>query len=236
MTFVEQNSGAAKARARAAIISVAEHLFRCGGIGAVTTRAIASEAGVQAPTIYRLFDDKDNLLDAVAERVFETYVEDKALPDDTGDPIADLRTGWDTHLEFGLANPEICALLADPKRITRSPSAATGLAILRGRVHRIATAGRLKVAEERAVEMIYAASIGVVLTLLTVAPEARDPGLADAMYETLKQAIITETPVAPAGNTVALAVALRADLLNVAVLGNAERAMFTEWLDRIINA
>jgi AcrR family transcriptional regulator len=36
------------------------------GRRAVTTRAVAAGAGVQAPTIYRLFGDKDGLLDALA--------------------------------------------------------------------------------------------------------------------------------------------------------------------------
>ncbi|WP_338419811.1 TetR family transcriptional regulator [Streptomyces klenkii] len=34
----------------------------------MTTRAVAAAAGVQAPAIYRLFGDKDGLLEAVAEQ------------------------------------------------------------------------------------------------------------------------------------------------------------------------
>ena len=71
-------------------------------------------AGVQAPTIYRLFGDKDGLLDALAEHVFSAYVAGKAPSATTDDPVADLRAGWDTHIGFGLANPELFALLTDP--------------------------------------------------------------------------------------------------------------------------
>ena len=45
---------------------------------AVTTRAVADAAGVQAPTLYRLFGDKDGLMEAVAEHVMAAFVHAKA--------------------------------------------------------------------------------------------------------------------------------------------------------------
>lgn len=113
---------------RAGIVAAATHLLREKGANAVTTRAVAQAAGVQAPTIYRLFGDKDGLIDAVAEHVMATYVSGKSVATDgaTGDPVADLRAGWRAHVEFGLTNPELYALLATrgaayPRR-RRSPA------------------------------------------------------------------------------------------------------------------
>ena len=97
------------------------------GPAAVTTRAVAQAAGVQAPTIYRLFGDKDGLLDAVAEHVFAAYVAGKSRAAGGGDPVADLRAGWDVHIGFGLANPALFGLLTQPGRDSRSPAAAAGL-------------------------------------------------------------------------------------------------------------
>ncbi|MEK8105248.1 TetR/AcrR family transcriptional regulator [Micromonospora sp. M12] len=92
---------------RAGIVSAAAHLLREKGASAVTTRAVAQAAGVQAPTIYRLFGDKDGLIDAVAEHVMATYVDSKSVAAEASenDPLADLRSGWRAHVEFGLANP-----------------------------------------------------------------------------------------------------------------------------------
>jgi AcrR family transcriptional regulator len=225
--------GASRARTRAEIVDVAAGLLRAGGAGAVTTRAVAAGARVQAPTIYRLFDDKDCLLDAVAERVFATYVEGKALADETDDPVADLRAAWDTHINFGLANPDVFAILSDPKRASRSPSAAAGRDILGGRVHRLAASGRLQVPEERAVAMIHAAGTGVIVTQLAVAPSDRDPGLAAAVFDTLLRGISSRAPVGPGGNVVAMVVALRAVAPGITVLTDAERLLFIEWLDRL---
>jgi AcrR family transcriptional regulator len=217
---------------RTALVEVAGRLLADGGPAAVTTRAVAAAAGVQAPTIYRLFGDKDGLLEAVAEHVFATYVAGKAARVDDGDPIADLRAGWDVHVEFGVANPAVFALLADPRR-TRSPAAEAGLRILQARVHRVAAAGRLRMAEAQAVALIQAAGTGVVLTLIATPAGQRHPGLADAMYDAVMRSVLTEAPGLAEGDTVSAAVALRASLPRLAVLSTSEQALLGEWLDRI---
>ena len=52
------------------ILAEAVDLLARGGREALTTRAVAAAAGVQAPTISRLFGDKQGLVDAVAEHGF----------------------------------------------------------------------------------------------------------------------------------------------------------------------
>jgi AcrR family transcriptional regulator len=223
---------AGRHKTRASIVEVAARLLREQGAHAVTTRAVAQAAGMQAPTIYRFFEDKDALLDAVAEHVFATYVAEKTLVEDNGDPVADLRAGWDTHIGFGLANAALFGILTAPGRGARSSAAAAGLEVLRARVHRVAAAGRLRVTERRAVELIHAAGTGVVLTLLSLPPEERDLELADAMYEAVMRSILTDLPMLPEGNTTAVAVAFRAVAPDLPMLTDAERALLAEWLDR----
>ncbi|RBY79852.1 TetR family transcriptional regulator [Geodermatophilus sp. TF02-6] len=228
--------GVGRHEMRATLVEVAAQLLREQGPTAVTTRAVAQAAGVQAPTIYRLFGDKDGLLDAVAEHVFAAYVAGKALIEDSGDPVADLRAGWDTHVGFGLANPALFGLLADPGRGTRSPAAAAGLEILRARVHRVAATGRLRVPERRAVELVHAAGTGAVLTLLTMPPEDRQFDLADAMYDAVVQAILTDAPALAEDSSTAAAVAFRTVVPELPALTDAERALLSEWLDRVTDS
>ncbi|GAA4585412.1 TetR/AcrR family transcriptional regulator [Planotetraspora phitsanulokensis] len=223
---------ASRQKTRANIVECAAQLLREQGASAVTTRAVAQAVGMQAPTIYRFFEDKDALLDAVAEHVFATYVSGKTLVEDSGDPVADLRAGWDTHIGFGLANAALFGLLTDPSRGVRSPAAAAGLEVLRARVHRVAAIGRLRVPERRAVELIHAAGTGAVLTLLSTPPEHRDRDLADAMYEAVMRSILTDVPTLPADSTTAVAVAFRAVAPKLTMLTGAERALLSEWLDR----
>ncbi|MFG6404121.1 TetR/AcrR family transcriptional regulator [Microbacterium sp. P04] len=224
---------------RARIVEVAAQLLREQGPAAVTTRGVAHGAGVQAPTIYRLFGDKDGLLEAVAERALADFTSVKASVVETAaaqgvDPLVDLRAGWDTQIAFGLENPDLFRLLNDPARFASSPAAAAGLQVLRARVHRIAEAGRLRVSEQRAVGLIQAAGVGSVQTMLAQLAEQRDAGLADEAYEAVLRQILVDAPPREGGDDAAAIIAFRAVAPQLEVLTAAERALLLDWLDRAI--
>jgi len=226
---------------RSTIVDVAARLLREQGPAAVTTRGVAEGAGVQAPTIYRLFGDKDGLLEAVAEHVLATYVSAKAAiveaaAGDDVDPVDDLRAGWQMQIDFGVANPTLFGLLSDPGRGLRSPAAQSGKQVLQSRVHRVAVTGRLRVSEQRAVDLIHAAGTGTVVTILSTPPEHRDPGLAEGMYEAILQQILTNAPERAEGGSMATTVAFRAIAPRLDMLSEAERQLLSEWLDRAIDA
>ncbi len=226
---------------RSTIVDVAARLLREQGPAAVTTRGVAEGAGVQAPTIYRLFGDKDGLLEAVAEHVLATYVSAKAAiveaaAGDDVDPVDDLRAGWQMQIDFGVANPTLFGLLSDPGRGLRSPAAQSGKQVLQSRVHRVAVTGRLRVSEQRAVNLIHAAGTGTVVTILSTPPEHRDPGLAEGMYEAVLQQILTNAPERAEGGSMATTVAFRAIAPRLDMLSEAERQLLSEWLDRAIDA
>ena len=224
---------------RETVIETAARLLHDHGAAAVTPRGVAQAAGVQAPPIYRLFGDKDGLLDAVAEHVLAAHVAAKSAAAESAaaadvDPIADLRRGWDTQIEFGLANPDLFSLLNDPARQTRSPALSTGIALLRSRIHRIAQAGRLRVSEQRAADLIHAAGSGAVLALLTAPPAERDLHLAGEMYEAITRTILTQTPAITPGDAFAAAVTFRTQVTRLPGLSDAERTLMAEWLDRAV--
>ncbi|SEF23612.1 DNA-binding transcriptional regulator, AcrR family [Amycolatopsis pretoriensis] len=202
-----------RSETRIHLLETAARLLHDKGAAALTIRAVAQAAGLQAPALYRFFEDKDALLDAVAEHVFAAYVSTKTADED-GDPVDDLRAGWLAHIGFGLANPALFGLLVTPGRT--SPAAEAGLAVLRARVHRVAETGRLRVPEALAVELIHAAGTGAVLTLLTRPAD----GLADALYEAVAARILTDAPAPSAGPP------------ELPMLTGAERALLREWLDR----
>lgn len=221
-------------RARLRIISAAADLLRQGGRDALTTRAVAAAAGVQGPTIYRLFGDKQGLLSAVAEHGFARYYAEKSSRRPHRDPVENLRSGWDLHVAFGLANPEIFALMyGDPQPGPRTSAAQAAHEHLSRHIRNIALAGRLRVGEERASEMVRASGCGTVLTLLTMPQEQRDGGLSKAAREAVIAAITTDTPVAESPGLPAIAAALRVRLPDVAQLSQPERLLLDEWLRRI---
>ncbi|WP_181784865.1 TetR/AcrR family transcriptional regulator [Pseudonocardia pini] len=214
---------------RTDIIDAAARLLQEQGVRAVTTRAVAEAAGVQAPTIYRLFGDKDGLIDAVAEHVMATYVATKTT-EAADDPVAELRAGWRVHIEFGVANPDLFRLLHTSPR--PSPATAAGIDVLRRRIRRLAAAGLLRVDEQRALDMIHAAGTGTVFALLATPPGERDPGLADALFDAVCTGLLTTTAPARDDGVATAAVTFLTVLADLPALTDAERALMAEWLTR----
>lgn len=223
---------------RQAVVDAGARLLRDGGPAAMTTRGVAEAAGVQAPTIYRLFGDKDGLLDAVAEHVMTTFVAGKtagmaAAAQDGADPVEDLRSSWRRQVDFGLANPAVFRVVSDPDRAAGSAAAQAGRDVLASRVHRLAAAGLLRVPERRAVDLIHAAGTGAIHALLATPADERDPGLGEAMMEAVLDAILVADPSGVPDGPASAAVALRAVAPDLEVLSPAERQLLAEWLDRV---
>ena len=218
---------------RQRVVEAAIDLLTRGGREAVTTRAVADAAGLQPPAIYRLFGDKDGLLDAVAEHGFAAFLATKHVDPDPQDLIEDLRAGWNDAVEFGLANPALFTLMyAEPTRAT-SAAFKAGMEILTGRVRRLATAGRLRVDEELAAQLIHATARGAVLTWLSLPQERRNPALLTTLRESMVTAVTNQRPAVQAPGPSGAARALRAALPEQTNLSSAEQHLLTEWLNRL---
>ncbi|MEV6157580.1 TetR/AcrR family transcriptional regulator [Nonomuraea sp. NPDC052129] len=220
---------------RERILAATAKLLAEGGREAVSTRAVGAAAGVQAPTIYRLFGDMRGLLDAVAAEGFAAYLSSKTGREPIADPVEDLRAGWDLHIGFGLANPALYLLMNEPRleAAAAPPAAVAGERVLAAHIRRIAEAGRLRVSEERAAHLVQAAGLGTTVTLITMPADRRDPELSVLAREAVIAAITTDAPAAVSPGPVTAAVTLRAVLPRTTVLTDPERRLLEEWLDRI---
>jgi AcrR family transcriptional regulator len=222
---------------RERIVAAAARLLEDGGEDAVSTRAVSTAAGVQAPTIYRLFGDKQGLLDAVVIRGFEDYLAEKTVRTPSDDPVADLRAGWDLHVGLALERPALYRLMyARPQAAGYSPAARSAFGELAALVQRIAAAGRLRVPEGRAVGMVHSAGSGVALSLIAVPPEKRDDGLSHAARDAVIAAITTDSFPTTGAGPVAAAVSLRASVDDLVGFTAAERALLGEWLEKVADA
>lgn len=218
---------------RRRVVEAAIGLLTRGGRDAVTTRAVADAAGLQPPAIYRLFGDKDGLLDAVAEYGFAAFVATKHIDPDPQDPIGDLRAGWDVAIEFGLNNPALFTLMYTEPARTDSAAFRAGMEILMGRVRRLAAGGWLRVGEDLAAQIIHATARGAVLTWLSLPEERRDPALLSTLREAMVAAVTHEEPAIRTPGAAGAARALRATLSDRTNLTAAERHLLAEWLDRL---
>ncbi|NYH54890.1 AcrR family transcriptional regulator [Nocardiopsis arvandica] len=222
------------------IVSVTADLLSREGRDAVTTRAVSAAAGVQPPTIYRLFGDMRGLLEAVAADGFERYLDSKLAQEGSGDAVDDLRAGWDLHVRFGLENPAHYVLMYD----TGSPRGEGGAAhrsheLLLGLVRRVAASGRLAVDAEEAAGTIHAAGMGVTLQLISEPEEERDPRLSARVREAVLAAVLTDAHGGGDARVSSHANALRA-LLSEGEAGRAlspgEAMLLDELLARMARA
>lgn len=219
---------------RLRLVEVAARLLAAEGPDAVTTRSVALAAGVQAPVIYRLFGDKEGLLDAVVAYGFASYLEQKPPVFAEDDPVDGLRAGWELHVGFGVANPALFRLMHTTLRTAGGRAVAeAGAQVLRDRVRRVAAAGRLRVPADRAVDLIRAAGTGVVFTLIDQPADTRGDSLSELGWESVCRTILTDAPTAVLDGAVPAAITLRAALPDLATLTPAERALLGDWLDRI---
>ncbi|WP_305786395.1 TetR/AcrR family transcriptional regulator [Symbioplanes lichenis] len=187
------------------ILEAAARLLREQGPAAISTRAVATAAGVQTPTLYRLFGDKDGLLDALASYCFESYIAEKRALSPSPDPIADVRSGWEIHVEFGLRNPAFYALMYGNLRPGRRPAAAQeNSEILRRMLERARRQGRLRVPVDIAVRHIEATTTGAVLLLLSQPESERDPATLIGLRDTVIASIVSDpSPAGDASTTIA---------------------------------
>lgn len=219
---------------RARIIAAAMELLIEGGRNAVSTRAVSQAAGVQPPALYRLFGDKQGLLDAVAADGFASYLSAGLRRQAGADPVDDVRRAWDLHVDFGASNPYLYSLAYGGLRPGKaSPAAKAAAAILAGPIHRAAEAGMLGVSEPDALELFTAASCGTALTLIAMPDQHNGHALSHRAREAVLQSILSGAGPTVGSAAVTAAVQLRASLDGVAVLTSSERRLLGDWLDRI---
>jgi AcrR family transcriptional regulator len=231
---MEHAQGDTRPDVRTAVVEAALKLLNDGGREALTTRAVTDAAGIQAPTLYRLFGDKQGLLDAVTDYGFQLAYAEKNRRAYDPDPVQGLREGWEFLTGFGLEHPALFALMfSDPRPGAGAPALRKIYRLLEALSHRLALAGRLKIAEKQATDLLFAVSHGVVLALISMPEEERDPRLSTNACEAVISAITTDA--APRGNADAAtaAIALHASLPQVEALTPGERLILSELLQRI---
>ncbi|MEU6355783.1 TetR/AcrR family transcriptional regulator [Streptomyces sp. NPDC047072] len=228
--------------AREKILEAATELLANASAADVSTRAVCEKAGVGAPMLYRLFGDKAGLLAAVVDRGFEQYLASKRAARPSGDPVADLRSGWDNHMRFALEHPNHYRLMYSPELTVPPGAAQEAHDLLHEILERCAAAGRLTVPPALALRMIMSANVGAALSMLTRPEQYTDPRfserLRDAVLDSVTRPADTETdadrsrgdsavPVAAA----TLAARLRADL--PPMFTPAESALLQQWLEKL---
>ena len=216
------------------VLERAAELLAGSPSGDVSTRAVCEAAGVTQPVLYRLFGDKDGLLSAVADFVWEQYLAGKRAAEAGPDPLDDLRAGWDQHTAFALAHPQAYRLVFGSALAARPVAIAEAMRLLGAVTTRLASAGRLCVSAEEAARIVMAANTGVALGMI-LRPEEVDAASSAEVREATIRGILAgpaeADPVAVAVTT--LRSRLRAGTGEAGdAFTTAEAALLDEWLAR----
>jgi AcrR family transcriptional regulator len=102
---------------RTRILKTAETLYLSGGSKALSMRNVARELGVTATALYRHYRNKDELLDALAERGYAVFARHLRRPVRGPDRFLGV-TGH--YLDFALQHPRLYELIfLEPRREVR---------------------------------------------------------------------------------------------------------------------
>lgn len=222
---------------RSTIIEASAVLLAQSPSGEISTRAVCEAAGVQQPALYRLFGDKEGLLAATVDHVWDEYLGMKRSAERSADPLEDLRSGWDSHTRFAIAHPNAYRLLFGSGAVGRAGSAAEAMRLLREVLDRLAAQGRLRLDPEVAARVVMAANTGVALALV-LRPELYVDATASTMLrDAVHGALVSgAAPVPDAAEPDRLAaITLRSTLAATSgdLFSEREAGLLDEWLERI---
>jgi AcrR family transcriptional regulator len=221
---------------RTAMITAAEQQLVASPDNDIATRAVCDAVGVTQPVLYRLFGDKRGLLDALADQGLQRYAVSKAAQPETADPVADLRAGWDHHLEFARQNPALYQLMFVPRPWSHSTARERIFGLLVAALVRCAAAGALRLDPAVAAQLILSANVGVALNQIAQPDLFNDAELSHRMREALFGSLLVEPQRSDSGAPLqAAALRLRSQLAltGAEALEPAEVALLDRWLQRI---
>lgn len=137
---------------RRAILDAAAALFLEHGYEGLSMRQIAERIGYSATTIYRYYEDRDDLLFAIVQDGFLRFGRQLAkAAQSSGDPRERLTALGHAYIEFGLKNPVYYRLMFMQRfdflfesRAEQQAPMIDSFAVLRGAVEQAMQAGSLR--------------------------------------------------------------------------------------------
>ena len=222
---------------RATILETASELLSQSTSGDISTRGVCDAAGTSQPVLYRLFGDKEGLLSAVVDHVWDQYLSMKRAAGQSEDPLDDLYSGWDSHVAFAFDHPHAYRLLFGTALSVPAEAGQEAMRLLQDNLNRLAAQGRLAVTPEEAARIVMAANTGIALSLLLRGQQYPDKQISAAMRDTVYRSLLSDAGAgADEQAPVVAATTIRSALAQTAtaeLFSRSEAALLDEWLKRI---
>lgn len=167
-------------RLRGEILDATETLLvQTGNADSVSIRAIADAVGVTPPSIYRHFDDKDELVNAICERRFADLNATFNVADEFDDPVVRLRELGRAYGRFALEHPEHYRVIMmttssreklKDKSSDESSQGQTAFGRLVAAVHACQEAGRIVSGDPSTIAVVLWSGVHGLVSLLITSP------------------------------------------------------------------
>jgi AcrR family transcriptional regulator len=234
-----RNSGSLDTRTT--ILEAATTMLQASTNRDISTRAVSEAVGIGVPMLYRLFGDRNGLLTAVVEHVFQNYLSDTSAYPPSADPVDDLYIAWDRHVQFALDNSTVYRIACAPAVDEVSTGVGLAREVLSEGFDRCARAGQLITTLDEATQVMTAACVGVCICLLSLPDTFNDRGLSWRVRDAVLRGFLVQKVVAAPTNAMLVIrnVALEpAALMRVSStsLTGADTGLLLQWLDTIIGA
>ena len=173
---------------RLRLLEQAGRTVTAAGIGALSLRSLASDAGTSTTAVYSLFGGKPGLLRALYEESFAGFGASQRAVPVTGDTVADLAALGRAYWSWARQHPDLYAVLFSAALAQLEPTpqqaaaAASTIEPLAGLVHHAIASGVMAGDPDTITFAIWAAVHGAVsLVLAHCAPN--DEPVASALFE-----------------------------------------------------
>jgi AcrR family transcriptional regulator len=143
------------------ILDAAWELVRTEGLAGLVMRDLARRVGMQAPSLYSYFDSKHTIYDAMFAQGSHAYLEEEALVESTGDPLADLQATVRCFVGFCTSDPVRYQLMFQRTIPGFEPSPKTFAVAIQGLDRlkvRLAGAG---ITDQRSLDLLTAIGTGI---------------------------------------------------------------------------
>lgn len=109
------------------ILRAVSKIIAKGGLEAVSTRAVCTEVGISAPTLYHYFNNKSELLESVTLLAYERYTAKDIETLKKGSPLRALLKIWEIYFDFVDSETELYLVILNAHMRGRIPRAGYDL-------------------------------------------------------------------------------------------------------------
>lgn len=183
---------------RDAILDAARGSIVGGGIDGFSLRRLAAELGVTAPSLYRFFDSKDAIVEAIADAEFELLL--AAIERATvgvEDPVDQIKAQSAAYVECAVANPALFEVMfayrppwADGAGLPELPLASKAWHVAVGAVETAIAQQRLGETDPVLAALTIWSAVHGVATLLTAGGPAAPATFDRALVASVIDAVV----------------------------------------------